>query len=80
MQVLFDDDEYRRLRRLARDQGLSMAEWVRRALRAAYHKEPLGDKDRKLAAVRAAARNSFPTGSIARMLREIAAGYSPGTD
>jgi hypothetical protein len=75
MQVLVDDAEYRRIQRAARRQGLTLAEWVRKALRAAYREEPLGDREKKLAAVRSAAAHEFPTADIDRMLGEIAAGY-----
>jgi hypothetical protein len=75
MQVLIDDAEYRRIQRVARRQGMTLAEWVRKALRAAYREEPLGDRDKKLAAVRAAAAHEFPTADIDQMLGEIAAGY-----
>lgn len=75
MQVLIDEVEYRRLQDAARRHGLTLAEWVRQALRTAYRDEPLGDRTRKLAAVRAAARGSFPTADIETMLDEITRGY-----
>ncbi len=76
MQVIIDDGEYRRIQRIARRQGLTLAEWVRKALRAAYREEPLGDRSKKLAALRAAVRHEFPTADIDQMLGEIAAGYA----
>jgi hypothetical protein len=78
LQVLLEDDEYRRFRQLARKRGMSMAEWVRQALRLAYRQEPLGDREKKLAAVRAASRHNFPTADIEEMLREIEQGYAGG--
>ena len=39
----------------ARGQRMTVAEWVRQALRAARQREPLGDAPRKLEVVRAAA-------------------------
>ena len=75
MQVLIDDAEYRRIQRIARRCGLTLSEWVRHALRAAYREEPLGDRDKKLAAVRATAAHEFPTVDIDQMLAEIAAGH-----
>ena len=75
LQVLIEDAEYSRFRRLADRLGLSLAEWVRQVLRAAYREEPLGSADKKLAVVRAAARQEFPTADIDRMLEEISAGY-----
>jgi hypothetical protein len=75
MQVLIDDAEYRRIQRVARRNGMTLAEWVRQALRTAFRNEPLGDRDKKLAAVRAATAFDFPTGDIDRMLDEISQGY-----
>jgi predicted HicB family RNase H-like nuclease len=43
MQVLFEETEYRRIVRLAKRQGMTLAEWVRQTLRFAYRQEPLGD-------------------------------------
>ena len=76
MQVLFDDTEYRRLQSVARRQGVTLAEWVRQAIRAAFREAPLGDKGKKLTAVRAAAKHEFPTADIDQMLEEIARGYN----
>jgi len=78
MQVLFDEAEYERMQALARRRGVTLAEWVRQALRAACRQEPEGDLDRKLAAVRAASRHEFPTAEIDRMLQEIESGYLGG--
>jgi len=75
MQVLIDDAEYRRIQRVARRNGMTLAEWVRQALRSAFRDEPLGDRDKKLAAVRAAASFEFPSGDIDQMLDEISRGY-----
>lgn len=76
MQVLFEDGEYRELQAAARRRGLTLAEWVRLALRAARRAEPTGSADRKLAAVRAAAAHAFPTADIDAMLDEIERGYA----
>ena len=75
LQVILQDPEYREIQRLARARHLSIAEWVREALAAARRKEPLGDAGKKLDVVRAAARLSFPTADIDRMLSEIEMGY-----
>ena len=75
MQVLIDDAEYRQIRRIARRRGMTLAEWVRQALRAACREEPLGDPDRKLAVVREAATHGYPTADIGQMLEEIESGY-----
>jgi hypothetical protein len=75
LQVRFDDPEWREIQRAARARRLTIAEWVRQALRLARRQQPTGDPDRKLAAVRAAARHAFPSADIERMLDEIESGY-----
>jgi transposase-like protein len=75
MQVLIDEAEYKRIQRVARRNGMTLAEWVRQALRSAFREEPLGGRDKKLATVRAAASHEFPTADIDQMLDEIARGY-----
>jgi len=75
LQVLLDERELRQIRRLAREDHVPVSEWVRRALRAAARGRPTAPASRKLAAIRAAARHSFPTGEIDQMLAEIEHGY-----
>jgi hypothetical protein len=75
LQVLLDDPEWREIQRAARARRLTIAEWVRQALRAARKQQPTGDVDRKLEAVRAAARYAFPTADIEQMLEQIESGY-----
>jgi Ribbon-helix-helix protein, copG family len=78
LQVLLDEDELRVIQRIARARRMTVAEWVRQALRLAGESEPLREASKKLEAVRAAARHSFPTGDIERMLSEIERGYVGG--
>jgi hypothetical protein len=75
LQVLLDEREFREIQRVARAQRVTVAEWVRQALRAAARREPVGDAGKKLDVVRAAARHAFPAGDLARMLAEIERGY-----
>jgi len=70
-----DTDELDEMKRLADSRGLTLAEWVRQALRAACQRQPSVATDRKLAHVRAALRHRFPAPSIEQMLDEIARGY-----
>jgi hypothetical protein len=77
-----NDSEMREIQRSARRERLTVSEWVRRCLREARRRQPSRDADRKLQAVRAAARHSFPTADVDRMLAEIEAGYgdtAPGS-
>lgn len=77
LQVILQDGEYREVQRVARSRRMSIAEWVRQALAQARRSEPQGSMEKKLAAVRAAARHEFPTGDIKTMLGEIDRGYLP---
>ena len=63
------------IQRLARREHLTVGKWVRRTLREARERKPVNDVETKLRAVRRAADNSFPTGEIDQMLREIEQGY-----
>jgi hypothetical protein len=75
LQVILQDPEYRDIQRAARSRQMSIAEWVRQALAHARRREPLGDVEKKLAAIRAAVKHEFPTGDIETMLAEIEQGY-----
>ena len=73
LQVLLDEDEYQEIRDAARAQRMTVAEWVRQALRRS---KPLSPKaiETKLRAIREAARYNYPTADIDVMLREIEEG------
>ncbi len=75
LQVILQDPEYREVQRAARSRQMSIAEWVRQALAHARRREPAGDVEKKLAAIRAAVKHEFPTGDIETMLAEIEQGY-----
>ena len=73
LQVLFEDAEYLEIQASAHRCRMTVAEWVRQALRRARHDHPAA-VDAKLAAVAEAARHEFPTADIDVMLREIESG------
>lgn len=75
LQVLIDEKEWVEIQRAARSRRMTLAEWVRQALRTARQHQPQRDSEKKLKAIRAAARHSFPTGDITQMLSEIERGY-----
>jgi transposase-like protein len=75
LQVLLDEEEFAQIRRVARRHRVTVAEWVRQALRQARRDEPSSDPRRKLSAVREAARGAYPTADIEQMLRETEQGY-----
>ena len=54
---------------------MTIAEWVRQALRAARRAEPRIDARKKLEIVRAAARHEFPAPDFDQMIEEIERGY-----
>lgn len=76
--MLLDEREFTEIRRAARRDHLTVAEWVRRALREARRRGPMRETTRKLDAVRLAARHEFPTADIEEMLAEIERGYTGG--
>ncbi len=73
--VLTEDAEYRQIQRVARARRMTVAEWVRTALRLARDREAPLDPSRKLEAVRAFLRDSYPVGEIDEVLAEIERGY-----
>lgn len=76
LQVILQDPEYREIQRIARLRRMSIAEWVRQALELARRREPTRSIDKKLEAIRTAARHQFPAAEIDEMLAEIEKGYS----
>jgi hypothetical protein len=76
LQVLLEERELQEIRQLARRNRMTVAEWVRQALRAARRVQPARDARKKLEVVRAATRHDFPTADIGPMLAEIERGYA----
>ena len=75
LQVLLDESEWRDLQRAARAEKTTVAEWVRRALRQTRRGSSSKDVERKRAAIRAAARHTFPAPALEQLNEEIARGY-----
>ncbi len=75
LQVILQDPEYREIQRAARASHQSIAAWVRKALAVARRQVPGSAADKKLGAIRAAARLEYPTAEIGQMLAEIEKGY-----
>jgi hypothetical protein len=78
LQVILQDPDYREIQRVARARRMSIAEWVRQALETARRREPVGTVEKKLGAIRTAARHSYPVADIDQMLAEIEKGYDKG--
>jgi hypothetical protein len=75
LQVLLPDQEMLEIQRLAKQERLTVGEWVRRVLREARADRPAFEPEAKLKAVRRAAEFSFPTADVKQMLSEIERGY-----
>lgn len=75
LQVLLDDSEFAEIRRIARRHRLTVAEWVRQALRLARVEEPATEPRRKLMVVRESAKGEFPTADIDQMIAQTERGY-----
>jgi hypothetical protein len=78
LQVVMDEDELDALREIADRRGMTVSEWVRRAIHEARRAEAASDPARKLAVVRAASVHTFPVGEIDEMLDEVQRGYLTG--
>jgi hypothetical protein len=74
LQVLMDDEELARIQGTAELEGMTVADWVRRALKRALQDQPERARDRKIEAVRAAAGHCFAAPDIDQMLAEIERG------
>ena len=75
LQVLLEEPEWKEIRRTARAHRMTVAEWVRQALRSARRASSSKDPEAKLAAIRRAARCAHPTADIDQMNAEIERGY-----
>lgn len=62
-------------KKAAKAQHLSVGAWVRQVLRSARGRSS-SDPAEKLAAIRSAARHSFPTADIDEVLAQIERGYT----
>ena len=71
LQVLLADTEYREIQYLARHQGVTVSEWVRKTLREA-RQDHVAVIESKLRAITDASQHHFPTADIETMLRESA--------
>jgi hypothetical protein len=70
------------MQRCARQQKLTLTEWVRQTLGEAVRRTPEHGREHKLAVIRAAAEHDFPTADIDEMLEEIDRGLDgfPGVE
>ena len=70
LHVLLDEDEHKKIQRIARRQRVTVTEWVRAALRKAVieHRKSVAAK---LRAIEDASQHRFPTADIDVMLTEV---------
>lgn len=73
LQVLLDEREFLEIQGAARMKRMTVAEWVRQALRKARSDQP-GPAQIKLRAIAEASLHRYPTGDIETMLADIEAG------
>ncbi len=79
LQVLFNEDELAELQEIARQNHMTLAEWVRQALREARSQRPERTAALKRQAVRRAMEHEFPAGDIDEMIAQIERGYEPSS-
>ena len=75
LQVIFDERELAEIQATARHQHMTVAEWVRQALRRVRNEEPVGSAADRIVAIQRASDHDFPVGPIDKMLGEIESGY-----
>jgi len=78
LQVLLEDEEFDELRAIAKAHRMTVADWVRQALRQARGAGSAYVTGRKLALIREAARLAYPTADMDDLLRVIERGYLEG--
>jgi len=76
LQVVLDEGELAKIRRIAKAHHQTVSDWVRQSLRAAQRDYPAADSGRKVQVVREAVSHSYPTADIDGMLREVEQGYA----
>jgi len=76
LQVVIDENEMCEFQAIARAQHITMAEWVRQALRRARREQPVINSEKKIQCVRESAAYNYPTGDIDNMLTDIERGRS----
>ena len=74
LQIVMSDTEAASLRHVARRAGLTVSEWARRALRAAYDAQAGPSPRSRLDALDRALACNHPTGDISEMLTDIERG------
>ncbi len=79
LQVLFEEEELTELQEIARQNHMTLAEWVRQTLREARSQQPARTAALKRQAVRRAIEHAFPVADIEEMITQIERGYEPSS-
>jgi hypothetical protein len=74
LQIVMPDEEYRAVRRAARERGAPISRLVRDSLRRTLAEDQSRPPEERIAAVLRFARFDGPTGDIDQLLAEIEAG------
>lgn len=75
--MLLEEEELEEIKQVAAQRRMTVAEWVRQALREARSGTSTAPVERKLLVLREAAEFSYPTGDVEQMNAEIERGYTP---
>jgi hypothetical protein len=74
LQVLLQDEEYQELAQVCRKQAISIAQWVRGALRKSLQQSRPLSPEKKLARILKFTKHEGPTGDINEILSDIERG------
>ncbi|MCG3133893.1 MAG: hypothetical protein HMLKMBBP_01159 [Planctomycetes bacterium] len=80
LQVLVPEPRWPELRRIARSEGLSVGEFVRRVPDDACRRRPTAQVGERLTVIDRAMAHSFPTCDVEQMNAEIESGYAEGPE
>ncbi|TVR31120.1 MAG: CopG family transcriptional regulator [Spirochaetaceae bacterium] len=78
LQVLLEEEEMAALKQLARQENMTVSEWVRRAVKHEMRERPGKAAQTKLETVRSFARYGFPVADWNDMAAEVESGYLDG--
>jgi hypothetical protein len=76
LQVLLAPQEYKSFQQMAREAGLSLGAWVRKALRQMADSSSTRSPHKKIQAIRSFSKLNYPSGDIDQILSEIEKSYA----
>ncbi len=78
MQIILNDDEMTEIKKLAKQEKMTVSAWVRRAISHEKRERPIQQVKKKLELVRRSSQFQYPTADIENMLADIETGYISG--